>query len=246
MRALNILFLCYVVCRILLFRIKFARFTIWKYACHLFQLFQLMFPLTRNTFLPALLSTDLVCTITLFKPLLCPQNFYKSEVNRAEMYQRYIYKLHDLHVSAENYVEAALTLRLHADQLEWSTRVLHADLRYPAHCEWQRKEQLLQQMLAYLDRGKCWELGVPLLKELAQQYETRLFDYGKLSETLRTMAGFYDHMLTQLRPEPEYFRVGFYGQHFPLFVRVRLPRTTLPAVCPGKASTDNTSRCLSG
>ncbi|KAF0301190.1 Dedicator of cytokinesis protein 3 [Amphibalanus amphitrite] len=152
------------------------------------------------------------CTVNLL-------NFYKSEVNRSEMYQRYIYKLHDLHVSAENYVEAALTLRLHADQLEWSTRVLHADLRYPAHCEWQRKEQLLRQMVDYVDRAKCWELGIPLLKELAEQYETRVFDYGRLSETLRTMADFYDRIMSQLRPEPEYFRVGFYGQQFPPFVR---------------------------
>ncbi|XP_037077735.1 dedicator of cytokinesis protein 3-like [Pollicipes pollicipes] len=152
------------------------------------------------------------CTVNLL-------NFYKSEVNRAEMYQRYIYKLHDLHVSAENYVEAALTLRLHADQLEWTTRVLHADLRYPVQCEWQRKEQLLNQMVDYLDRGKCWEAGIPLLKELAEQYENRVFDYGKLSEVLKSMARFYDQILTQLRPEPEYFRVGFYGQRFPLFVR---------------------------
>ena len=151
---------------------------------------------------------------------LIRQNFYKNEINRTEMYQRYIYKLHDLHVSAENYVEAAFTLRLHADQLEWSTRVLHADLRFPVQCEWQRKEQLLNLMVDYLDRGKCWEAGIPLLKELAEKHETKIYDYNKLSEVLRTMARFYDQIMTQLRPEPEYFRVGFYGQGFPLFVRV--------------------------
>ncbi|XP_043244747.1 dedicator of cytokinesis protein 3-like [Amphibalanus amphitrite] len=152
------------------------------------------------------------CTVNLL-------NFYKNEINRAEMYQRYIYKLHDLHVSAENYVEAAFALKLHADQLEWSTRVLHADLRFPVQCEWQRKEQLLNLMVDYLDRGKCWEAGIPLLKELAEKHETKIYDYSKLSEVLRTMARFYDQIMTQLRPEPEYFRVGFYGQGFPLFVR---------------------------
>ena len=35
-------------------------------------------------------------------------------------------------------------------------------------------------------------------------------------------AEFYDHILTQLRPEPEYFRVGFYGQGLPLFLRNKL------------------------
>ena len=76
--------------------------------------------------------------------------------------------------------------------------------------------------VAYFDRGKCWEKGIPLCKELADFYETRLYDYGKLSHVLRMQAAFYDHILTQLRPEPEYFRVGFYGQGFPLFLRNRL------------------------
>ena len=147
------------------------------------------------------------------------------------MYQRYIYKLHDLHLAAGDYVEAALTLKLHADQLEWSPRVLHADLRFPAQSEWRRKEQLLDQVVTYLDRGRGWELGIPLLKELAQQYETQVLDYGKLSETLRTMARFYDQMMTEMRPEPEYFRVGFFGQGLPLFVRVRIPRLESSSLC---------------
>jgi dedicator of cytokinesis protein 3 len=68
---------------------------------------------------------------------------------------------------------------------------------------------------------QCWENGIPLCKELAELYERRLFDYSKLSQILRTQAKFFDNILTQLRPEPEYFRVGFYGLSFPLFVRVR-------------------------
>jgi dedicator of cytokinesis protein 3 len=68
---------------------------------------------------------------------------------------------------------------------------------------------------------QCWEKGIPLCKELAELYERRLFDYAKLSQILQTQAKFFDNILTQLRPEPEYFRVGFYGLSFPLFVRVR-------------------------
>lgn len=33
-------------------------------------------------------------------------------------------------------------------------------------------------------------------------------------------AKFFQNILTQIRPEPEYFRVGFYGADLPLFVRV--------------------------
>ncbi len=36
----------------------------------------------------------------------------------------------------------------------------------------------------------------------------------------QTQATCYDQILNKLRPEHEYFRVGFYGQSFPLFLRV--------------------------
>lgn len=76
------------------------------------------------------------------------------------------------------------------------------------------------KILKYFDKGKCWEKGIPLCKELALLYETKRFDYNKLSDTLIQEAKFFQNILTQLRPEPEYFRVGFYGLGFPLFVRV--------------------------
>nr|CAD7403082.1 unnamed protein product [Timema cristinae] len=152
------------------------------------------------------------CTVNLL-------NFYKNEINRKEMYLRYIYKLHDLHLPADNFTEAGFTMKLYADQLTWTSRVLVSDPQYAGLQEWQRKEQLYNQIITYFDRGKCWEKGIPLCKELADLYECRLFDYSKLSKILRTQANFFDNILTQLRPEPEYFRVGFYGLSFPLFVR---------------------------
>ncbi|KAG8233145.1 hypothetical protein J437_LFUL010375, partial [Ladona fulva] len=163
------------------------------------------------------------CTVNLL-------NFYKNEINRKEMYVRYIHKLHDLHLAAENFAEAGFTLQLYADQLDWSgvslsssmdtgMNVLPPDARYPGQPQWQRKEQLYHQIIHYFDRGKCWEKGIPLCKELAALYEQKLFDYAKLSMVLRTEAHFFDNILSQLRPEPEYFRVGFYGLGFPLFVR---------------------------
>ncbi|XP_008198391.1 dedicator of cytokinesis protein 3 isoform X2 [Tribolium castaneum] len=146
-------------------------------------------------------------------------NFYKNEFNRKEMYLRYIYKLHDLHLSAENYTEAAFTMKLYADQLTWSSTTLVADNHFPNFTECQVKEKLYRQIINYFDKGKCWEKGIPLLKELATLYEVQFFDYKALSDILKYQAKFYDNILTQLRPEPEYFRVGFYGLSFPLFVR---------------------------
>ncbi|XP_050437512.1 dedicator of cytokinesis protein 3 isoform X2 [Adelges cooleyi] len=152
------------------------------------------------------------CTVNLL-------NFYKNEIDRKEMYLRYIYKLHDLHVSADNFTEAGFTLKLYADQLSWSDGPLLQGDPMTSVCQWQRKEQLYHEIIQYFDKGKCWEKGLPLLKELAEFYEKRLFDYTRLSAVLKTQAKFCDNILTQLRPESEYFRVGFYGQGFPLFVR---------------------------
>lgn len=78
------------------------------------------------------------------------------------------------------------------------------------------------QIINYFDKGKCWEKGIPLCKELAYFYETNRFDYNRLSHILMTESKFFQNILTQLRPEPEYFRVGFYGMGMPLFVRVSI------------------------
>ncbi|XP_065212165.1 dedicator of cytokinesis protein 3 isoform X2 [Planococcus citri] len=154
------------------------------------------------------------CTVNLL-------NFYKNEIGRKEMYLRYIYKLHDLHFSADNFTEAGFTLKLYADSLSWSsTNSLPNDSRAKEAPEWKRKEELYHQIVNYFDKGKCWEKGIPLCKELANLYEKQLYDYVKLSSILRTQARFTDNIVSnKLRLEPEYFRVGFYGLSFPLFVR---------------------------
>ncbi|XP_013109839.2 dedicator of cytokinesis protein 3 isoform X1 [Stomoxys calcitrans] len=153
------------------------------------------------------------CTVNLL-------NFYKNEINRKEMYLRYIYKLHDLHLQAENYTEAGFTLKLYADMLSWDRESTSLSPNgNDGQPEWQRKERLYHEILKYFDKGKCWEKGIPLCKELALLYETKRFDYNKLSDILIQEAKFFQNILTQLRPEPEYFRVGFYGLGFPLFVR---------------------------
>ncbi|KAM9232799.1 dedicator of cytokinesis protein 1 isoform 7-T7 [Leptosomus discolor] len=109
-------------------------------------------------------------------------NFYK-EIEREEMYIRYLYKLCDLHKECDNYTEAAYTLLLHAKLL------------------------------------KMWEEAIALGKELAEQYENEMFDYEQLSELLRKQAQFYENIVKVIRPKPDYFAVGYYGQGFPTFIR---------------------------
>jgi hypothetical protein len=126
------------------------------------------------------------CTVNLLR-------FYKDDINRSEMYIRYIYKLCDLHIPAENYTEAGFTLKLHADSLTWSRTLLPAsaglpcsasDPPAPLETECQLKERLYLNIIDYFDKGKCWEEGIPLIKELATFYEKSCYDYAKLSSIL--------------------------------------------------------------
>uniref|UniRef100_A0A8B9TVL0 Dedicator of cytokinesis 1 n=1 Tax=Anas platyrhynchos TaxID=8839 RepID=A0A8B9TVL0_ANAPL len=149
-------------------------------------------------------------------------NFYK-EIEREEMYIRYLYKLCDLHKECDNYTEAAYTLLLHAKLLKWSEEACAAHLTqrdgYQAATQGQLKEQLYQEIIHYFDKGKMWEEAIALGKELAEQYENEMFDYEQLSELLRKQAQFYENIVKVIRPKPDYFAVGYYGQGFPTFIR---------------------------
>ncbi|XP_064304760.1 dedicator of cytokinesis protein 2-like [Phalacrocorax carbo] len=155
------------------------------------------------------------CTVNLL-------NFYK-EIDRQAMYIRYLYKLKDLHISYENYTEGAYTLLLHARLLKWSDEANTAPmqgLHSPSlHTQRQLKEALYNQIINYFDQGKMWEEAIHICKELAEQYESEVFDYEMLSDILQREAKFYEKILKVLRPSPDYFAVGYYGQGFPTFLR---------------------------
>uniref|UniRef100_A0A803YIZ0 Dedicator of cytokinesis 2 n=1 Tax=Meleagris gallopavo TaxID=9103 RepID=A0A803YIZ0_MELGA len=155
------------------------------------------------------------CTVNLL-------NFYK-EIDRQAMYIRYLYKLKDLHISYENYTEGAYTLLLHARLLKWSDEANTAPMQglYSPSLQTQRqlKEALYNQIVNYFDQGKMWEEAIHICKELAEQYESEIFDYEMLSEILQREAKFYEKILKVLRPSPDYFAVGYYGQGFPTFLR---------------------------
>ncbi|XP_054605243.1 dedicator of cytokinesis protein 1 isoform X2 [Nothobranchius furzeri] len=152
-------------------------------------------------------------------------NFYK-EIDREEMYIRYLYKLCDLHRECDNYTEAAYTLLLHAKLLKWSDEqcAAHPTQRdgYQAATQGQLKDQLYQEIINYFDKGKMWEEAIILSKELAEQYENEMFDFEQLSASLRKQAQFYENIVKVIRPKPDYFAVGYYGMGFPSFLRNKM------------------------
>lgn len=148
--------------------------------------------------------------------------FYE-EIKRQEMYLRYLYKLVQLHKECENWVEAGHSLMLHSLLLEWSDEPLASVLRSECYsnCETHRelKEQLYLDIIDYFDKGSLWEDGIRLCKELANQYEREIFDFTRLAQLHHRIASFFEKITQSFRPEPEYFRVSFYGNGFPTFIR---------------------------
>ncbi|XP_063077106.1 dedicator of cytokinesis protein 1-like [Engraulis encrasicolus] len=152
-------------------------------------------------------------------------NFYK-EIEREEMYIRYLYKLCDLHKECDNYTEAAYTLLLHAKLLKWSEDPCAAHLTQRDGCQastqCQLKDHLYQEIINYFDKGKMWEEAIILGKELAEQYENEMFDFEQLSALLRKQAQFYENIVKVIRPKPDYFAVGYHGLGFPSFLRNKM------------------------
>lgn len=64
-----------------------------------------------------------------------------------------------------------------------------------------------------------WECALTICKELVRQYEEEIYDYHRLRNLLLKMATFYDSIMKNLRPNPEYFRVAFYGRGFPALLQ---------------------------
>ncbi|KAK9692481.1 DHR-2, Lobe A [Popillia japonica] len=152
-------------------------------------------------------------------------DFY-SEINRKEMYIRYVNKLCDLHLECGNYTEAAYTLQLHSKLLNWSDDVLPPLLKTNRYTDIQThrqlKEALYDNIIENYSKGNMWECALEKCQELVKQYEEETFDYEQLSQLHRKMADFYDSIMKKMRSRPEYFRVGYYGLGFPKFLQNKI------------------------
>ncbi|KIM29799.1 hypothetical protein M408DRAFT_328621 [Serendipita vermifera MAFF 305830] len=144
-------------------------------------------------------------------------NFIRR-IGRDEIYIKYVHQLVNMHLQSQNYVEAALTLKLHADLYDWDLNSFVSpmtDLDLPQQSHFVRKETLCLLILDYLGKGKAWESAVEICKELAYQHMEVTFNYHRLSEILLHQATLLEHIVTDQRYYSEYFRVAFYGS-FPV------------------------------
>ncbi|KAI0717219.1 cytoplasmic protein [Cerioporus squamosus] len=147
-------------------------------------------------------------------------NFIRR-IGRDEIYIKYVHQLVNMHLQSQNYVEAALTLKLHADLHEWDLNTFAPpmeDLGLPQQSQFHRKETLCLLILDYLGKGKAWETAYEICKDLAAKHAEITFNYSRLAEILRHQAALLEHIITDQRYYSDYFRVAFYG-NFPVAIR---------------------------
>ncbi|KIY44576.1 hypothetical protein FISHEDRAFT_51256 [Fistulina hepatica ATCC 64428] len=147
-------------------------------------------------------------------------NFIRR-IGRDEIYIKYVHQLVNMHLQSNNYVEAALTLKLHADLHEWDLNSFVGpmeDLGLPQQSQFHRKETLCLLILDYLGKGKAWERAIAICKELALQHAEVTFNYTRLAEILRHEAMLLEHIVNDQRYYPDYYRVSFFGA-FPAAIR---------------------------
>jgi hypothetical protein len=78
-----------------------------------------------------------------------------------------------MHLQSQNFVEAALTLKLHADLYDWDVNSFvppMVELDLPQQSQFVRKETLHLLILDYLGKGKAWESAIEICKELSFQH----------------------------------------------------------------------------
>jgi dedicator of cytokinesis protein 3 len=127
-----------------------------------------------------------------------------------------------LQADAQNFTEAGLALRLHAELYEWDPNATVdplTDPSLPPQSSFERKEQLYFQMIEHYENGQSWDNALSAYTELASQYEHNIFDFAKLARTQHAMAKIHEGIARGERANPRYFRVVYKGLGFPAGLR---------------------------
>jgi tetratricopeptide (TPR) repeat protein len=141
---------------------------------------------------------------------------YVFAADQQQIFLKYLLKLADVHAVNANYIEAGLTLLLHANKLTWSNdKILPAlSTEFPEESERARKEKLYNKAIVYFDKGKDWERAIGLIRELSPIYEHETGEYKKLAAVLRQMGEFFEKINDSKRFFASYFYVAYYGKGF--------------------------------
>ncbi|KAK2758869.1 sh3 domain containing protein [Colletotrichum kahawae] len=147
---------------------------------------------------------------------------FLRDMQKEEIFIRYVHQLAILQGEARNNCEAGLALRLHADLYEWDpTKQVPAldDPEFPAQTHFERKERIYFDMIKYFEDGEAWSSALAAYQELRVQYETNIYDFAKLARTERAIATIYETISKSDKLVPKYFKVVYKGLGFPPSLR---------------------------
>ncbi|KAF1852032.1 uncharacterized protein K460DRAFT_299706 [Cucurbitaria berberidis CBS 394.84] len=147
---------------------------------------------------------------------------FLKDMQKEDIYIRYVHQLVELQAEAQNFTEAGLALRLHAELYEWDPNHTVDPLtepNFPPQPSFERKEQLYFQMIEHYENGQSWDNALGAYVELATQYEHNVFDFVKLARTQHAMAKIHESIAKGERSNPRYFRVVYKGLGFPTGLR---------------------------
>lgn len=147
---------------------------------------------------------------------------FLRDMQKEEIFIRYVHQLANLQAEARNHAEAGLALRLHADLYDWDplrTTPALQDPEFPAQSHFERKERIYFEMIKHFEDGEAWSSALAAYKELQAQYENNTFDFAKLARTERAIASIYETIAKSDKLVPKYFKVIYKGLGFPASVR---------------------------
>jgi dedicator of cytokinesis protein 3 len=147
---------------------------------------------------------------------------FLRDMQKEEIFVRYVHQLAQLQADARNFTEAGLALRLHADLYEWDpTKIVTAlvDPNFPTQSQFDRKERIYFDIIKHFEDGEAWSCALDTYQELAQQYQENVYDFPKLARAQRAIATIYETISKADKLVPKYFRVTYKGMGFPASLR---------------------------
>jgi hypothetical protein len=147
---------------------------------------------------------------------------FLRDMQKEEIFIRYVHQLAELQADARNHTEAGLALHLHADLYDWDpTKIVPAlaEPVFPAQSQFERKERIYFDIIKHFEDGEAWSCALDAYQELQAQYQENVFDLPKLARTHRAIATIYETIAKSDKLVPKYFRVAYKGMGFPPSVR---------------------------
>lgn len=147
---------------------------------------------------------------------------FLRDMQKEEIFIRYVHQLAQLQLDARNPTEAGLALRLHADLYEWDpTKIVPplTDPEFPAQSQFDRKERIYFDIIKNFEEGEAWSSALSAYQELQSQYQENVYDFNKLARTQRAIATIYETIAKSDKLVPKYFRVTYRGMGFPPSLR---------------------------